>query len=197
MTERDAFVFKPMKYRLTVLGLGGKEWAVTVAVAAVCALAAWGLGFWTHDAPAQVPQAEQSAQASSLREQRSAMQRLETREKASGSREAALDGASESDKRLSEQAQASGVTGATTDSELSALVERERIEPAPVIPDVPRWMAVFFAPTLLAAALQAELFHNSSITKELGRLVRNWAGQHVYASDPERFMEACERGDAR
>ena len=168
-----------------------------MAVAAVCALAAWGLGFWTHDAPAQVPQAEQSAQASSLREQRSAMQRLEAREKASGSREAALEKASESDKRLIEQAQASGVTGATTDSELSALVERERIEPAPVIPDVPRWMAVFFAPTLLAAALQAELFHNSSITKELGRLVRNWAGQHVYDSDPERFMEACERGDAR
>ena len=197
MAAREAFVFKPMKYRLTVLGLGGKEWAVTVAIAAVCALAAWGLGFWTHEAAAEVPQAEQNAQASSLRDQRNAMQRLETRERASGSHEAAVAGASEADKKLIEQAEGSGITADTSDSEISGMVVKERLQPTPVIPDVPRWMGVFFAPTLVAAALQAELFHNSSIVKELGRLVRNWASQHDFASDPEGFMEACEEGGRR
>lgn len=195
--EHEAFVFKPMKSRLTVLGLGGREWLVTVCIAAACALAAYGLGFWTHDVAVDVPAAEQSDQLSKLTDERRAMQRLDARTSAQGSREKAIASATESDQELISRAEKAGVESSMTDEELKALVTRQRVETQPVIPDIPRWFALFFAPTLTAAALQAELFRNSSIKKEVQRVVRNAAAQHEFRSDPNGFMEECEEAMLR
>ena len=186
-----AYVFKPLKQRLTVLGLGGKEAVCVLATAAVGALLAWSLGGWTHAVTVPVSETEQSNQYAKLESQRAAMQRAEAAEKEAeaGHGEARL---SQSDQDAVAAGLAAGISAASSDEELRAKVETEKISQAPVVADVPRWMAFFFAPTLAVAAVNAELFHNSTILKEARRLARNARAQHDFPSDGEEWMERHE-----
>ncbi len=189
----QAYVFKPMKQRLQVLALGGREWAVVVLVMAVGAALAFALGFWTHIEEVDVAQTQITNQQSALKEQRTAAKKAARLEAASAKGEKSTSTLSEKDRELYQQAQDNGITSETTDEEIEAMVPRTELAARPVIPDIPRWMIFFFAPSLVAAALQAELFHNSSIAKELKRAARNAADQHSFASAPQAYMEAHER----
>ena len=89
------------------------------------------------------------------------------------------------------------VRGAPTEEELAAKVESRRVEQLPFIPDVPRWMVLFFGSTLLMAGIQAEVLHNTSIWREAKRLARNALAQHDFPSDREGWMERHEKKGAR
>lgn len=194
MSEREqAYVFKPMKQRLQVLALGGREWAVVVLVAAAGAALAFALGFWTHIEQVDVAQTQITNQQSALREERTAAKKAARADAAAARGDKSSSSAlSTKDRELADQATADGITAETTDEEIAAMVPTTELAPRPVIPDIPRWMLFFFAPALAAAALQAELFHNSSIARELERACRNAAAQHRFESAPQRYMEAHE-----
>ena len=190
--KTEAYVFKPMKQKLQVLALGGKEWAIIVLVAAIGAALAFVLGYWTHPAEVSIKSDTINSQIATLQSERKAVQRKASNDEqaAAGKHVSAL---SSSDQDLVAAAAAAGITKDTTDEEIEAMVPTTEVQQQPVIPDIPRWMVFFFAPTLITAALLAELFHNSSIANELRRVAKNARAQHSFGSDPQLFMSQHEK----
>lgn len=191
-TQHSAFVFRPMKQRLLILGLGGKEWLIVVLTAIMGAILAFMLGFWTHIDYVDRSKTEINNDTAALNQQQRALKSMESYQ------EGLIKGSnptmpSEDVQNLAKLAQENGVTSSMNSGEISELVAKQELGSVPNIPDIPRWLIFFFVPTLVVAGFQAEVIHNSSIYKEGKRTLKNAMKQHNYYSNPAQYMKKYER----
>lgn len=186
--DTTAYVFKPMKQRLTVIGMGGKEWGVVILVAIIGALLAFALGYVKTVETLSYNVSEMSSMQSDYKSEWEALTKYEEIQ-SSSSTNAYI---SESNLELAQKAIEDGISTDMSIEEVYALIPTTYQSLEPIIPDIPRWALFFFLPTIISGALQAELIHNSSIYKELKRGLKNWQNQHTFVSNPNQFMQQYE-----
>ncbi|WP_276666808.1 hypothetical protein [Senegalimassilia anaerobia] len=184
-------VFKPMRKRRMLLGLGLKEW-MRVAFALIVGVAlAFSLGNWKHEVEVALTATELQEVYGHYSLYQNALQKVEQMKSASGTSDmAALDLTADERTQIAE-AHALGITSGMDRDELTELIPKSERRTMPVIPDIPRWMACLGIPLVLAVLLNVEVSHNTTLSKEAARVASHMRSQRVYSSKPRTYMKGA------
>ncbi len=181
-------VFKPMRRRRMLLGLGLREWLRVAAALAAGAALAFALGGWRHEADVQLTATELQEEYSRLSVMQGALQKAERMAEASGAAdEAALDLTAE-ERSLIGEARALGIGASMEREELAALIPPTERRVVPVIADIPRWMLCLGAPLVVTVLLNVEVAHNTTLAREAARFIAFRRGQREFSSMPRVYM---------
>lgn len=183
MADNMGYVFKPMPKKGSAFGITLKGWAAVLLTAALGAGLAFALGSWKHVETVDLNFAERSVYVDELTDERDALAAVD---KATGR-------LADETYALAEAGEADGLSASTTDEEIDAMAPSTKEAWVPVIPDVPRWMAFFFAPTLVVAAGCMQFVHNSCFFAEAARWARNARVQREFRSRPYEYMDGFIR----
>lgn len=182
-------VFKPMRKRRMLLGLGLKEWIRVACALLVGAALAFSLGSWQHSTEVSLTATELQEIYGRYSLYQSALQKAEQMKTASGASDtAALDLTADERARIAE-AHVLGITADMDRDELAELIPKSERRTMPVIPDIPRWMACLGIPLVLAVLLNVEVSHNTTLSKEVARVIAHMRSQRVYTSKPKAYLK--------
>lgn len=188
-------VFRPLKERVTIAGMGFRDWARTLVVAGAGAALAVGLAGWTHTVSEPLSAPELSSAQSRYEAILEDVDALQERMESTGASSVRDVDATESERESWEQGLELGIRAGMSEEQVDALVPDAQDVEEPVIADLTRWLAFCIVPTVLAIGVQFESFQNSSLAAEFGRWRRVRRRTPVYASDPRRY--AVEEGEGR
>ncbi len=181
-------VFKAMRRRRMLLGLGLREWMRVGLALLLGAAIALALGGWRHEADVQLTATEIQEQYGRYGLYQSALQKAERMAEATGvDNVSALDLTADERSQIAE-ARMLGITADMDREALADLVPKSERRVVPVVPDIPRWMACLGTPLVLTVLLNVEVSHNTTLSKEAGRFASFMRSQRVFLSEPRAYM---------
>ena len=185
--EQTMPVFKPMRRRRMLLGLGLKEWMRVATSLLLGAFLALSLGGWTHTADIPLTATDLQEEYGRLSAAQAALQKSERLMASLGIDDVrAMDLTSE-ERALASEALSLGITSDMGRDEITELIPKTREQTVPVIPDIPRWMLCLGLPLALSVLMSVEVSHNTNLSKEAKRLIAHLRSQRVYTSMPKAY----------
>lgn len=188
-SHTSAPVYKPLKTRSAIAGIGASEFGKILLMLAIGAGAFFGTGLWRHAAQVPLTQSEALAELTEL----TAIQETTTKVRdlitSTGAASVSEIDLTERDAERYQRAVALGITPSTSRDELLAMVPTSKEEILPVVSDPVRGIVLIAIPLFVFVAGHLEYSHGSCIAKDLKRMLRNARSQHVYLSQPKKYVK--------
>lgn len=182
-------VFKPMRKRRMLLGLGLKEWMRVAGALALGAVLALSLGGWKHEADVTLTAAELQERYAHYSVCQTALQKAESMIEATGATDARAVDLTPEERASVALAEELGIESSMERDELIALIPKSETRVVPVIADIPRWMICLGAPLVLTVLLSVEVSHNTTLSREAGRFIAFMRSQRVFTSMPKAYAK--------
>lgn len=180
-------VFKPMRRRRMLLGLGLKEWMRVAASILLGAILALSLGGWTHTADIPLTATDLQEEFGHLSAAQAALQKSERLMESLGVNDACAIDLTNEERALASEALSLGIASDMGRDELTELISKTREQVVPVIPNIPRWMVCLGVPIVVVVLLSVEVAHGTNLLNESKRLLAHLRSQRIYISSPKAF----------
>lgn len=184
-------VFKAMRKRRMLLGLGLKEWMRVAGSLIIGAMLAFSLGGWKHETDVSLTATELQEAYGRYSLYQNALQKADQMRSASGASDMSVLDLTADERAQIAEAHALGITSGMDRDELTELIPKSERRTMPVIPDIPRWMACIGIPLVLAVLLNVEVSHNTTLSKEAARVIAHMRSQRIYSSKPRTYMKGA------
>lgn len=188
-TRTSAPVYKPLKSRSAIAGIGAGELGKILLVLAIGICAFLATGMWRHAEQVPLTQSEALAELAELTSAQEASRNVRDMLASTGASSVSEIDLTERDAELYRRAIALGITSATTREELVEMLPASKEEILPVVSDPIRGIALIGIPLLVFVGGHLEYSHGSCIAKDIGRMARNARSQHVYLSQPKQYVK--------
>ncbi len=182
-------VFKPMRKRRMLLGLGLREWMRVAGALTFGAMLALALGSWQHETDVSLTAAELQERYARYSVCQTALQKAESMLEATGVTDARSMDLTPDERASIALAKELGIEASMDRDELIALIPKSEARTVPVIADVPRWMICLGAPLVLTVLLNVEVSHNTTLSREAGRFIAFMRAQRVFISMPKAYLK--------
>lgn len=182
-------VFKPMRKRRMLLGLGLKEWMRVAGALALGAALALALGGWQHEADIALTASELQERYAGYSVCQSVLQKAESMIAATGATDEQAVDLTPDERASIALADELGIDSSMDRDELIALIPKSETRVVPVIADIPRWMICLGVPLVLTVLLSVEVAHNTTLSREAGRFISFMRSQRVFSSMPKAYVK--------
>lgn len=187
-------VFKPLKTRPMVAGVGVPEFFKILFATLVGIALFFALGGWTHVVSVPTTQAEALAKLSELQSLQGAVSKADKLFASTGATAVTEIDLSAEDAEAYRRAVGLGITADTTRDELLELVPETIEQKQPIIPDVPRGIVFIAVPFFLSLGMLIEYQRSCSLRKDLKRVMKNARKQHVFITQPKKYLKEADHG---
>lgn len=185
--EQTMPVFKAMRRRRMLLGLGLKEWLRIAASLVIGAALAIALGGWTHVADIPLTASDLQEEYGRYSSYQAALQKSEKLMDAAGIDDIFAIDLTQDERALAGEALSLGITADMGREELTGLIPKSATQIVPVIPDIPRWMVCLGLPLVITVLLNVEVSHNTTLSREASRLIAHLRSQRTFTSMPNSY----------
>lgn len=182
-------VYKPLKNRSSVMGLGAPEFLKILLILAVGIGSWFATGLWTHAVDANLSQNEALAELTELQALQETAASVQSMFERTGAKTVDELDLTDTDKSKYQQAVSLGITSATERDELVEMIPETKREVRPVVSDPIRAILLIVVPVLLFVAVHIEYDHGCTLIKDVRRVVKNARRPHVYVSRPKVFVK--------
>lgn len=181
-------VFKPMRKRRMLLGLGLREWLRVAAALALGALLALSLGTLRQETEVALNASELQEQYSKYSLYQSALQKAEAMMANAGTDDMDAIDLTADERVTVANALYLGIDTSMDRDELIGLIPKTETRVMPVFPDTPRWMLCLGIPLMITVLLSVEVSHNTTLAQEGSRYLAFMGSQRLFDSTPKAYL---------
>ena len=181
-------VFKPMRKRRMLLGLGLKEWMRVVGSLVIGAMLALSLGTLRQEADVALNASELQEQYGRYSLYQSTLQTAESMMDAAGTDSIEAIDLTADERSFVANARYLGIDAQMGRDELIELIPKSELRVIPVFPDIPRWMFCLGIPLVITVLLSVEVSHNTTLSREGSRYLGFMSSQRVFDSTPKAYL---------
>lgn len=182
-------VFKPMRKRRMLLGLGLKEWLRVAGSLVIGAMLALSLGTLKQEADVTLNASELQEQYGKFSLYQNALQKAESMMEAAGTDNIDAIDLTADERSLVANARFSGIDAQMDRDQLIELIPKTERRVIPVFPDIPRWMFCLGIPLVITVLLSVEVSHNTTLSREGSRYLAFMGSQRVFESTPKAYLK--------
>lgn len=181
-------VFKPLRKRRMLLGLGLKEWLRVAAALMIGALLTLSLGTLKQESDVTLNASELQEQYGKYSLYQTALQKAESMMSAAGTSSIESIDLTADERSLVANARYLGIDSTMDRDALIELIPKSERRIIPVFPDIPRWMLCLGIPLVITVLLSVEVSHNTTLSREGSRYIAFMSSQRVFDSTPKAYL---------